>query len=65
NTYPGVTLISGGTRVSSNFEALGTGDVTENATLELNTGGEFDNAIRGSGHVVKTSHITLTQTPSP
>ncbi|ESB76528.1 ShdA, partial [Salmonella enterica subsp. enterica serovar Agona str. SA-4] len=28
----------------SNVEALGTGDVTDNATLELNTGGDFDNA---------------------
>ncbi|WP_141028055.1 autotransporter-associated beta strand repeat-containing protein, partial [Salmonella enterica] len=54
NSYTGGTTISGGTLVASNVEALGTGDVTNNATLELNTGGDFDNAISGSGQVVKS-----------
>ncbi|ECG6580981.1 hypothetical protein E2042_24070, partial [Salmonella enterica subsp. enterica serovar Senftenberg] len=54
NTYTGGTLISDGTLVASNVEALGTGDVTNNATLELNTGGTFDNAISGSGQVEKS-----------
>ncbi len=60
NTYTGGTLINGGTLVASNVEALGTGDVTDNATLELNTGGTFDNAISGSGQVVKSGDETLT-----
>ncbi|EDR0222972.1 hypothetical protein XN32_004716, partial [Salmonella enterica subsp. enterica] len=60
NTYTGGTLISGGTLVASNVEALGTGDVTDNATLELNTGGTFDNAISGSGKVEKSGDDTLT-----
>ncbi|ODL09724.1 AIDA autotransporter-like protein ShdA [Salmonella enterica subsp. enterica serovar Kentucky] len=60
NTYTGGTLISGGTLVASNVEALGTGDVTDNATLALNTGGTFDNAISGSGQVVKSGDETLT-----
>ncbi len=60
NTYTGGTTISGGTLVASNVEALGSGDVTDNATLELNTGGDFDNAIRGSGQVVKSGDKTLT-----
>ncbi|PVI09798.1 autotransporter-associated beta strand repeat-containing protein [Salmonella enterica] len=60
NTYTGGTLISGGTLVASNVEALGTGDVTDDATLELNTGGKFDNAISGSGNVVKSGADTLT-----
>ncbi len=60
NSYTGGTTISGGTLVASNVEALGTGDVTENATLELNTGGDFDNAISGSGQVVKSGDKTLT-----
>ncbi|ELC7118460.1 autotransporter-associated beta strand repeat-containing protein [Salmonella enterica] len=60
NTYTGGTLISDGTLVASNVEALGTGDVTNNATLELNTGGDFDNAISGSGQVVKSGDKTLT-----
>ncbi|EIA3338076.1 autotransporter-associated beta strand repeat-containing protein [Salmonella enterica] len=60
NTYTGGTLISDGTLVASNVEALGTGDVTDNATLELNTGGDFDNAISGSGQVVKSGDETLT-----
>ncbi|EJN2054253.1 autotransporter outer membrane beta-barrel domain-containing protein, partial [Salmonella enterica] len=60
NTYTGGTLISDGTLVASNVEVLGTGDVTDNATLELNTGGDFDNAISGSGQVVKSGDKTLT-----
>ncbi len=60
NTYTGGTLISGGTLVATNVDALGTGDVTDNATLELNTGGTFDNAISGSGQVVKSGDDTLT-----
>ncbi|HBZ6150134.1 TPA: autotransporter outer membrane beta-barrel domain-containing protein [Salmonella enterica] len=60
NTYTGGTTISGGTLLASNVEALGTGDVTNNATLELNTGGDFDNAISGSGQVVKSGGDTLT-----
>ncbi|WP_176193414.1 autotransporter-associated beta strand repeat-containing protein, partial [Salmonella enterica] len=60
NTYTGGTLISGGTLIASNVEALGTGDVTDNATLALNTGGTFDNAISGSGQVVKSGDKMLT-----
>ncbi|EKJ9718232.1 autotransporter-associated beta strand repeat-containing protein, partial [Salmonella enterica] len=60
NTYTGGTTISGGTLIASNVEALGTGDVTDNAVLELNTGGDFDNAISGSGQVVKSGDKTLT-----
>ncbi|EEF6300632.1 autotransporter outer membrane beta-barrel domain-containing protein [Salmonella enterica] len=60
NTYTGGTTISGGTLVASNVDALGTGDVTDNATLELNTGGTFDNVISGSGQVVKSGDKTLT-----
>ncbi len=60
NTYTGGTLISSGTLVASNVEALGTGDVTDNATLELNTSGTFDNVISGSGQVVKSGDDALT-----
>ncbi|OZU33383.1 autotransporter-associated beta strand repeat-containing protein, partial [Salmonella enterica] len=60
NIYTGGTLISGGTLIATNVDALGTGDVTDNATLELNTGGDFDNAISGSGQVVKSGDKTLT-----
>ncbi|MCH5714655.1 autotransporter-associated beta strand repeat-containing protein, partial [Salmonella enterica] len=49
NTYTGGTTISGGTLVASNVEALGSGEVTDNATLELKTDGDLDNAISGSG----------------
>ncbi|WP_228382199.1 autotransporter-associated beta strand repeat-containing protein, partial [Salmonella enterica] len=49
NTYTGGTTISGGTLVASNVEALGTGDITDNATLELNAGGDFANNIGGTG----------------
>ncbi|MFT7704433.1 UNVERIFIED_CONTAM: autotransporter-associated beta strand repeat-containing protein, partial [Salmonella enterica subsp. enterica serovar Typhimurium] len=60
NSYTGGTTISGGTLVATNVEALGSGDVTDDATLELNTGGTFDNAISGSGQVVKSGDETLT-----
>ncbi|EEP2493040.1 AIDA autotransporter-like protein ShdA, partial [Salmonella enterica subsp. enterica] len=60
NTYTGGTTISGGTLIATNIEALGTGNVTDNATLELNTGGDFDNAISGSGQVVKSGDDALT-----
>ncbi|ECA2538118.1 autotransporter outer membrane beta-barrel domain-containing protein [Salmonella enterica subsp. enterica serovar Altona] len=60
NTYTGGTTISDGTLVANNVEALGTGNVTDNARLELNTGGDFDNAISGSGQVVKSGDETLT-----
>ncbi|HAF5360021.1 TPA: autotransporter outer membrane beta-barrel domain-containing protein, partial [Salmonella enterica] len=60
NSYTGGTLISGGTLVATSVEALGSGDVTDNAVLELNTGGTFDNAISGSGQVVKSDDKTLT-----
>ncbi|WP_228371886.1 autotransporter-associated beta strand repeat-containing protein, partial [Salmonella enterica] len=33
NTYTGGTLISGGTLVANDVNALGTGDITDNATL--------------------------------
>ncbi|EDV9382763.1 hypothetical protein QE58_004564, partial [Salmonella enterica subsp. enterica] len=58
--YTGGTLISGGTLVASNVEALGSGDVTNDAVLELNTGGTFDNTISGSGRVVKSGDGALT-----
>ncbi|WP_187646285.1 autotransporter-associated beta strand repeat-containing protein, partial [Salmonella enterica] len=60
NSYTGGTLISSGTLVASNVNALGSGDVTDNAVLELNTGGTFDNAISGSGQVEKSGDGTLT-----
>uniref|UniRef100_UPI00158FA317 autotransporter-associated beta strand repeat-containing protein n=1 Tax=Salmonella enterica TaxID=28901 RepID=UPI00158FA317 len=60
NTYTGGTTISGGTLVATNVDALGSGDVTDDATLELNTGGTFDNAISGSGQVVKSGDDVLT-----
>ncbi|TGC82195.1 hypothetical protein C9F09_21765, partial [Salmonella enterica subsp. enterica serovar Wilhelmsburg] len=60
NSYTGGTLISGGTLVASNVDALGTGDVTDNATLEMNTGGDFANNIGGSGQVVKSGDDALT-----
>ncbi|EEP8275792.1 hypothetical protein HCL88_004752, partial [Salmonella enterica subsp. enterica serovar Rissen] len=59
-SYTGGTTISGGTLIASNVEALGTGDVTDNAVLELNTGGDFDNAISGSGQVEKSGDDVLT-----
>ncbi|WP_258231923.1 hypothetical protein [Salmonella enterica] len=39
---------------------MGTGDGTNEAVLELNTGGDFDNAISGSGQVVNSGDETLT-----
>ncbi|EDQ3638310.1 hypothetical protein ZV77_005184, partial [Salmonella enterica subsp. enterica serovar Havana] len=60
NSYSGGTLISDGTLVASNVDALGSGDVTNNATLEMNTGGDFINNIGGTGRVEKSGDDTLT-----
>ncbi|MEX8858742.1 autotransporter-associated beta strand repeat-containing protein, partial [Salmonella enterica] len=60
NSYTGGTTISGGTLVASNVEALGSGDVTNDAVLELNTGGDFINSIGGTGRVEKSGDETLT-----
>ncbi|ECN9379769.1 hypothetical protein ZL64_23395, partial [Salmonella enterica subsp. enterica serovar Corvallis] len=60
NSYTGGTTISGGTLVANDVNALGTGDVTDDATLELNTSGTFDNVISGSGQVVKSGDDVLT-----
>ncbi|WP_031614680.1 autotransporter-associated beta strand repeat-containing protein, partial [Salmonella enterica] len=54
------TLISGGTLVANDVNALGTGDITDNATLALNAVGDFDNAISGSGKVEKSGDDALT-----
>ncbi|WP_077908967.1 autotransporter-associated beta strand repeat-containing protein [Salmonella enterica] len=60
NTYTGGTLISSGTLVANDVNALGTGDVTDNATLMLNTGGDFTNNIGGTGRVEKSVATSLT-----
>ncbi|EIT9212551.1 autotransporter-associated beta strand repeat-containing protein, partial [Salmonella enterica subsp. enterica serovar Derby] len=60
NSYTDGTLISGGTLVATNLEALGSGDVTNDAVLALNTGGDFANNIGGTGSVVKSGDETLT-----
>ncbi|MGJ8839376.1 autotransporter-associated beta strand repeat-containing protein, partial [Salmonella enterica subsp. enterica serovar Kentucky] len=59
-SYTGGTTISGGTLVATNVEALGSGEVSENAVLVLNTGGVFTNALSGSGQVGKSGDRTLT-----
>ncbi|MEJ5599322.1 autotransporter-associated beta strand repeat-containing protein, partial [Salmonella enterica subsp. enterica] len=59
-SYTGGALISSGTLVANDVNALGTVVVTDNGLLELNTGGTFDNAISGSGQVVKSGDETLT-----
>ncbi|WP_139777287.1 autotransporter-associated beta strand repeat-containing protein, partial [Salmonella enterica] len=58
--YTGGTTINDGTLVATSVDALGSGDVTDNATLELNTGGDFANNIGGTGSVVKSGDKTLT-----
>ncbi|PAP42522.1 hypothetical protein CJZ25_24685, partial [Salmonella enterica subsp. enterica serovar Albany] len=60
NTYTGGTLISSGTLVANDVYALGTGDVTDNATLMLNTGGDFINNIGGTGRVENYGDDPLT-----
>ncbi|WP_368665009.1 autotransporter-associated beta strand repeat-containing protein, partial [Salmonella enterica] len=60
NTYTGGTLISSGTLVATSVDALGTGNVTNNATLALNTGGDFINNIGGTGRVEKSGDDALT-----
>ncbi|MBJ4092156.1 autotransporter-associated beta strand repeat-containing protein, partial [Salmonella enterica subsp. enterica serovar Typhimurium] len=60
NTYTGGTTINDGTLIATSVDALGSGDVTDNAVLELNTGGTFDNAISGSGQPPRSTHFPYT-----
>ncbi len=46
--------------VANDVNALGTGDITDNATLALNAVGDFDNAISGSGKWKKSGDDALT-----
>ena len=62
NTYSGGTTISDGKLVASNADALGSGAVTNNAELELNFNGTFDNSISGTGTLTKSGAGTVTLT---
>ncbi|WP_140920319.1 autotransporter-associated beta strand repeat-containing protein [Limnobaculum xujianqingii] len=56
NIYQGGSTLSGGTLVATNGLALGSGDIENNATLELNFASDSDlgNVLSGSGSLVKT-----------
>ncbi|EBV8482415.1 autotransporter outer membrane beta-barrel domain-containing protein, partial [Salmonella enterica subsp. enterica serovar Ago] len=68
NSYTGGTTISGGTLVASNVEALGSGDIDNYASLQLNASGQFvtanltthDNAITaiGAGSALRANTLT-------
>ncbi|EGN8557848.1 autotransporter outer membrane beta-barrel domain-containing protein [Salmonella enterica] len=68
NTYTGGTTISDGTLVASNVEALGSGDIDNYASLQLNASGQFvtanltthDNAITaiGAGSALRANTLT-------
>ncbi|MCD1125452.1 autotransporter-associated beta strand repeat-containing protein [Jinshanibacter sp. LJY008] len=68
NTYQGGSTLNGGTLVATNGLALGVGDITNNATLELNFASDstLDNLLSGSGTLIKTGSgiATLTSTGS-
>ncbi|TQS91095.1 autotransporter outer membrane beta-barrel domain-containing protein [Limnobaculum zhutongyuii] len=56
NTYQGGSEISFGTLVATQGNALGTGTVNNNSTLELNfaNNSTFSNVLNGVGYLVKT-----------
>ncbi|MBK5143083.1 autotransporter-associated beta strand repeat-containing protein [Budviciaceae bacterium BWR-B9] len=56
NIYQGGSTLSGGRLIATNGLALGSGDIDNNATLELNfaSDSELDNLLSGSGSLVKT-----------
>ncbi|HFE0048778.1 TPA: autotransporter outer membrane beta-barrel domain-containing protein, partial [Salmonella enterica] len=68
NSYTGGTTISGGTLVASNVEALGSGDIDNYASLQLNASGQFvtanltthDNATTaiGAGSALRANTLT-------
>ncbi|MBJ2601623.1 autotransporter-associated beta strand repeat-containing protein, partial [Salmonella enterica subsp. enterica serovar Typhimurium] len=60
NTYTGGTTISGGTLVATNVEALGTGDVTDNAVLEPNTGCKVAATIGSYTHALNAALAIFT-----
>ncbi|EHW0265170.1 autotransporter outer membrane beta-barrel domain-containing protein, partial [Salmonella enterica subsp. enterica serovar Derby] len=68
NTYTGGTTISGGTLIASNVEALGSGNIDNYASLQLNASGQFvtanltthDNATTaiGAGSTLRANTLT-------
>ena len=68
NTYRGGTMIAAGTLTATNGAALGTGVVTNDATLDLgfSANGSLANTLTGTGLLQKTgaSTVTLTGTGS-
>ncbi|MFL9966076.1 autotransporter domain-containing protein, partial [Paraburkholderia sediminicola] len=62
NTYSGGTTIAAGTLTATNGSALGTGAVTDNATLDLGftANGSLANTLTGTGLVQKTGTSTVT-----
>src|SRR5581483_7825721 len=62
NTYSGGTTISSGTLAIGNASALGTGNVIDNATLDLNGNSFTANNLSGSGSVTSgtAGSVTLT-----
>ncbi|EDW4356212.1 autotransporter outer membrane beta-barrel domain-containing protein, partial [Salmonella enterica subsp. salamae] len=59
NTYSGGTLINAGQLIADNAWSLGTGDITNNATLQLSEG-TLSGAMSGTGRLIKTGEGTLT-----
>lgn len=62
NTYSGGTTISGGRLVAQSDTALGTGQVTNTAELELalTANGTVANILSGSGDLIKSGGFTTT-----
>jgi|GEM_PF-239973 len=64
SSYTGGTTIAAGRLIATNDEAMGTGAVTDNGTLELNftADGTLANQLTGSGALEKTAAGTATLT---
>lgn len=64
NSYSGGTTVSAGTLIATNGSALGTGQVLNNSTLELNfaANGTLANTLTGTGQLVKSGFGNATLT---
>ncbi|MBK5143568.1 autotransporter-associated beta strand repeat-containing protein [Budviciaceae bacterium BWR-B9] len=64
NSYSNGTTISAGRLKATQGDALGTGDITNNATLELNFASDsvLDNVLSGTGDLVKSGDGKATLT---
>ncbi|OAM91512.1 hypothetical protein AW736_02760 [Termitidicoccus mucosus] len=60
NAFTGDTIVAGGTLTLQDLHGIGTSDITNNATLDIDTGGTFANNLLGTGTTIINPDVILT-----